>query len=336
MATRVSPPMFGVSDSARYMEKGARDFSFAFRHYEASRHFYDHNEENVPANAPRVQRTTYDASATWMLTDRDSVTVSLPFQTGTFDRSPIPPHTGSKDKASGIGDLAVTWRRWIFDPATHPHYNLRLGLGLKLPTGNDEAQTDRYVNVAPAGSPPSFAWRRGPADVAIQPGDGGLGIILSAEGFHELTPKSLLFGEVTYLLNPRGDNGVNNQWSGAGPYVPNSTTSVPDYFLGRMGVALAEPFGWQRASVQLGLRIEGQPPRDLIGSNDGFRRPGYSLSVEPGVAYSFGTWNVFVSVPTTLYRVRWRSVDEKRAGRSNAVSAAFADHNILAGVNRRW
>lgn len=336
MATRVSPPMFGLSDSAHYMEKGQRDFSFAVRHYEASRHFYDHNKENVPANAPRVTRTTYDASATWMITDRNSVTASLPFQTGKFDRSPIPPHTGSVDEASGIGDLAVTFRRWLFDPATHPHHNLRLGIGIKLPTGDYDDQTNRYVNVAAPGSPPSFDWRRGPADVAIQPGDGGFGVSFGIEGFRQLTPKSLAFGEVTYLANPRGENGVNNQWSGAGPYVPNTTTSVPDYFLARAGVAVAEPFGWSRFSVQLGLRIEGQPPRDLFGSSEGFRRPGYSLSVEPGIAYAFRGWNLFVSVPTTIYRVRWRSVDEKRAGRANAVSAAFADHNILAGFSRRW
>ncbi|HYP17950.1 MAG TPA: hypothetical protein VEQ65_12130, partial [Opitutus sp.] len=217
MATRVSPPMLGVNGSSRYLQQGQMEASFAFRYYYAERHFYDSNDEVVPANAPRVKRTTYDLSLTRMLTARDSLTVSIPYQQGSFDRSPIPPFNGSTDRASGIGDVAVTFRRWIFDTTVHTKYNLRLGLGVKLPTGKDDVKTDRLVNLAPRGTPANFQWRRGPADVAIQPGDGGWGIILGAEGFHELGAKSLLYGEVTYLANPRGHNGVNNQWGGPGP-----------------------------------------------------------------------------------------------------------------------
>ncbi|HWL14715.1 MAG TPA: hypothetical protein VNR00_03860 [Opitutus sp.] len=337
MATRVSPPMTAGNDKTRYLEPGHWEVGLTFRFYEADRHFYDDNEERVPANAPRVKRAIYDASLTRMLDTRTSLTVSVPFQVGAFDRSPAPPHTGSADKAKGIGDIAVTLRRWMFDPATHPHANVRLGLGLKLPTGKEDAQTDRRVNTAAPGDPPNLVWKRGPADLAIQPGDGGLGIILGAEGFHQIgSTNSLVYGEFTYLLNPRGTNGVNNQWSGAGPYVANSDSSVPDYFLARGGVSVGQPLGAKNTSFQLGFRLEGQPPRDVIGSSAGFRRPGFSLAVEPGLAYSFGATSLFVSVPLTVYRQRWLSVDEKRAGRVNAVSAAFADYNILAGISHRW
>ncbi len=336
MATRVSPPMLGAKDSARYLHKGQWEASLTFRHYEADRHFYDQNVERVPANAPAVVRTVLDASLTRMLTDRSSVTASVPVQWGTFDRSPSPPHTGSKDRASGLGDIAVTFRRWMLDPATHSRQNIRLGLGVKLPTGKKDVQTDRRVNIAPAGTPPNLVWRRGPADMAIQPGDGGLGIILGVEAFQQVSTSALLYGELTYLANPRGHNGVNNQWSGAGPYVPNSTSSVPDYFLARTGIAWGEPLGWKGASLLLGLRWEGQPVHDLIGSDEGFRRPGYTMAVEPGIGYGFGSWSMFVSVPITTYRVRWLSVDERRAGRTTAVSAAFADYNLLMGITRRW
>ena len=337
MVTRVSPPMIGGSEKARYLQDGQWETSLTFRFYEADRHFYDSNDEQVPANAPRVKRVVYDASVTRMLSARTSATVSVPVQMGAFDRSPIPPHTGSADKAKGLGDIALTLRRWMFDPETHHRYNVRLGVGLKLPTGDENVQTDRRVNAAAPGNPPNLVWRRGPADVAIQPGDGGLGIVLSAEGFHQLgESNTLAYGEVTYLLNPRGHNGVNNQWTGAGPYVPNPVTSVPDYFLVRAGVAVGEPLGVKNGSFQFGLRMEGQPVRDVLGSSEGFRRPGYTLAVEPGVAYSFGRTSVFLSVPLTVYRMRWLSVDEERAGRTTAVSAAFADYNVLAGVTYRW
>jgi hypothetical protein len=312
------------------------EMSLSYRFYEAHRHFYDQNDEVVPANAPRVKRTTIDASLTRMLTDRTSVTVSVPFQFGEFDRSPIPPYNGSADKARGIGDVAVTFRRWMRDQAEHPKFNYRLGLGLKLPTGNNEDQTDRLVNTAPRGDPPNYVWRRGPADVAIQPGDGGWGLIFGVEGLFQVSARSILYGELTYVANPRGHNGVNNQWSGAGPYVPNPVTSVPDYFIARGGVAFAEPVGWKGGSFQIGLRAEGQPVHDLLGSDVGFRRPGYVLAVEPGIAYGSGKWSVFLSVPLSVYRVRWLSVDEKRAGRTSAVSAAFADYNVIGGITHRW
>lgn len=336
MATRVSPPMLGLNASSRYLREGQWESSLSFRHYYAERHFYDTNDENVPANAPRVKRTIFDASVTRMLSDRSALTVSVPFQTGTFDRSPIPPYDGSADKASGIGDIATTYRRWMFNPENNTKYNLRLGAGLKLPTGNSDVQTDRLVNTAAPGQPRNMQWRRGPADVAVQPGDGGLGLNLSVEGFYQVAHASVVYGELTYLANPRGHNGVNNQWSGAGPYVPNSVTTVPDYFLGRVGVAIGEPLNWTGGSVQLGFRVEGQPVRDLFGSDEGFRRPGYTLAFEPGLAYTFGKTSVFLSVPLTIYRRRWLSVDEANAGRTSAVSAAFADYNILAGVTRRW
>ena len=336
MATRVSPPMLGLADTPSYLQEGEYESSLSLRHYESSRHFYDNNKEVIPANAPRVERTILDASMTYMFTASDSFTMSIPYQWGVFDRSPIPPYNGSKDHASGLGDVALTYRHWVLDPKTNPQHNVRLGIGLKLPTGNDAVMTNRLVNVAPAGNPPDWEWRRGPADVAIQPGDGGFGIILGAEGFQHLSRNALMYGELTYLANPRGNNGVNNQWGGPGPYVPDPVTSVPDYFLGRAGLALAEPAGWTGGSALLGFRIEGQPVHDLIGSNSGFRRPGFTLAFEPGIGYGWAKWSTFLSVPITIYRERWRSVDELRAGRTSAVSAAFADYNIIAGITRRW
>lgn len=336
MATRVSPPILVGKESGLGLQSGQMEFSVSYRFYEAERHFYDSNKENVPANAPRVERTVLDLSLTRMLTDRNSLTVSVPIQWGTFDRSPIPPYGASADKASGLGDVAVTFRRWMFDPENHAKGNLRLGIGLKLPTGSEDTTTDRRYNIAAPGTPANYVNGRGPADVAIQPGDGGFGIVLGAEGFRRLSESIVAYGEFTYLVNPRGDNGVNNQWSGAGPYVPNTTTSVPDYFLVRAGFTFNQPLGWKNGTALLGLRMEGQPVRDLIGSNAGFRRPGFSLAVEPGVAYAFEKASVFLTVPVTIHRQRWRSVDEINAGRTTAVSAAFADYNILAGMTYRW
>jgi hypothetical protein len=38
-------------------------------------------------------------------------------------------------------------------------------------------------------------------------------------------------------------------------------------------------------TVTLGGRLEGAPPNDLIGSSGGRRRPGYAVSIEPGIVF---------------------------------------------------
>lgn len=50
---------------------------------------------------------------------------------------------------------------------------------------------------------------------------------------------------------------------------------------------------------------------------------------------------LYLSVPITIRRRRWMSYDEELQGgqpfgRLRAVSAAFADYNVLAGYSRRF
>jgi hypothetical protein len=341
MATRVSPPMFGASGEGRYLQSGQWEASLVGRHYSAKRHFYDSNVESF-SPAPAVRRSVLDASLTRMFDARHSLSLSVPFSTGEFDRTPMagirPIYVGTIDKASGIGDIAVVGRRWMLDPATHGKGNYRLALGVKAPTGAYKKETERPFNGVPT---------RGEADIAIQPGDGGWGVVLGIEGFRHVGERTALFGEASYILNPRADNDHNNQMLGPGPYVPNTRSSVPDYYLVRSGISVSGPLGWKRGSAQIGLRLEGQPVRDILGSDAGFRRPGRSLAIEPGLAHSFGKASLYVSVPVTLYRGRPLSVDEeKRANqnaaasnppgqKTNAVSAAFADVNVLVGFSFR-
>jgi hypothetical protein len=54
-------------------------------------------------------------------------------------------------------------------------------------------------------------------------------------------------------------------------------------------------------STALGGRVDGIPVRDLIGGgDDGFRRPGYSLYLDPGVSVAVGKGSLTLSVPWQL------------------------------------
>lgn len=63
--------------------------------------------------------------------------------------------------------------------------------------------------------------------------------------------------------------------------------SVADQYLFRVGAAFPVP-RVSGLTFGIGLRGEGVPATDLIGKSDGFRRPGYAISVEPGIIYSKG------------------------------------------------
>jgi hypothetical protein len=39
------------------------------------------------------------------------------------------------------------------------------------------------------------------------------------------------------------------------------------------------------STFSAGIRYECLPVKDLVGGSNGFRRPGYISSIEPGVAY---------------------------------------------------
>ena len=109
--------------------------------------------------------------------------------------------------------------------------------------------------------------------------------------------------------------------------------SVSDQYLARTGIVV--PFKPVRGmSLSIGGRLEGVPPRDLIGKSDGFRRPGYAISIEPGVNFvrKRDTWTL--SVPIAVVRNRQRSTSDiidRRHG-----DAAFADYVILAGYSHRF
>lgn len=84
----------------------------------------------------------------------------------------------------------------------------------------------------------------------------------------------------------------------------------------------------------VGLRFEGIPVEDAIGESNGFRRPGKTVSVEPGVSYERNNHIFSLNVPIALYRNRPMSVADRQYNIEFALEeprhgdAAFADYLI--------
>jgi hypothetical protein len=232
--------------------------------------------------------------------------------------------------ANGIGDARLTASYWLLDPLKHMKGNLSVGLGLKLPTGDSKAM-DKFHRRASDGSDYTI---EKPVDQSIQLGDGGVGINLEIQGYQQLFSRTSLYYNGFYMSNPRNVNDAAN-------VAPDKVVtdemvrymSVADQYAGRVGLnyALAPKAG---IGATLGARIEGVPAYDLIGGSDGFRRPGYIFSIEPGISYSTAKNTFFVSVPVATQRNRIKSASDWVNNKHG--DAAFADYFISATVTHRF
>ena len=183
-------------------------------------------------------------------------------------------------QGEGLGDLTVAARYWLFNPARHARGNVAVGAGIKLPTGADDL-TAFYPTLA-------GAWGDKAIDQSAQPGDGGVGMLFDTQGYWRFS-KSMVYGTVSYLANPRNTNGTPSILVGLlGPAAntpANSNklvNSVADQYLLRLGIATQIPKA-RHFSGSLAFRAEGLNRSDVFGRSDGFRRPGYELYLEPGL-----------------------------------------------------
>jgi hypothetical protein len=167
-------------------------------------------------------------------------------------------------------------------------------------------------------------------DVSLQPGDGGWGFLAELSGFRDAGPVRF-FGLGTYLFNPRDSNRTLSTPSVlAGPANVSPEirfNSVPDLYFAQAGAALSLGKGW---TASASLRWEGVPARDLVGGEDGFRRPGYALSAAPGLSWSFDRYSLSASVPITLLR------NAQEDAHGNPGDASFADWSLLVSFAVRF
>lgn len=283
-----------------------------------------------------------DFGISYSVTGRLSVSANLPFTYN--DRSSMYEHYGNavagnpgrnrfETKSAGIGDARFTANYWILDPLKHPKANVMLGLGVKLATGNSNVIDVVHRRKADG----SDYTLEKPVDQSIQLGDGAIGYNFEVQGYKVLSTKSLLYYNGFYLLSPQNVNETE-QFASDRKITDLMIRyhSVADQFAGRVGVAydLIPSKGFQ---VMLGTRIEGIPSYDLVGGSDGFRRPGYIISIEPGISYSKSKNMFSLTMPLALVRNRIKSAyDLKDPAGLRQGDAAFADYFISATVSHRF
>ena len=317
-----------------------------------------------------------DLGLSYQITPRAGVALVLPFvysdRSSFYEHSGGSPATGARrghSRASGIGDIRLTGNVWLWNPTKHPKGNIQLGLGLKAPTGDYEA-TDTFNTVR--GPEEHFV------DQSIQPGDGGWGFSAEFFAYREIFERTSVYAQGFYMFNPRDVNGVSTgianprgrtitalnrtiantastpaqvataqaRLNAATALGYNTSTaledvmSVTDQYLARAGFTFTLVKSWGLA-LSLGGRLEGVPVEDALGDSNGFRRPGYTVAIEPGITLMKGRFSAAVYAPVALYRNRQASVADKRwdqivGGGTTGGDAAFADFVITTSISYRF
>lgn len=322
---------------------GARFFR-SFRHYRG-----DHEE------AFRVEQGTevinnagsIDLALSYGVTDRLFVNAVVPLNYN--DRTSLYEHGGNPrfdstgaligtwagdrrmTSSAGLGDVRLSVGYWLFDPATSES-NYSVGLGVKLPTGKYDVVDDFYNQ-----GPQKDQTIAGVVDQSIQLGDGGFGVTFDAQGVQTLGTDLVLMSNLFYMSNLTNTNGIRLRTATAAGTVDSSEYSSADQFGVRLGVMYGMFNGW---TAYMGARAEGVPSSDLIGGSAGFRRPGYAVSIEPGIGYSTAALSVFLSAPIAAYRNRTQSHIDKLRTQVRGVEvigdAAFADVLFNLSISYRF
>jgi hypothetical protein len=326
-------PSLGVQGTT-YLKPHEWLVSVSFRSLHSFRDFQGSKALPVPSGPDLYANThvyTFDVSGTYAVNKRFSVTIGIPIQHGSrqtyYEHDAVTLHTM---KASGVGDLKVTGNFWLLDPSCHKNGNIAVGVGLKAPTGNHGARDFSFRTTGRVSRP---------VDPAIQLGDGGWGILLTAHAFKKLADKTVAYAEGTYLSNPKEMNGTQSPFGDVpaltGGDIGYIIDSVPDQYLARGGITQTV---WPKKglSVSAGIRFEGVPAHDLIGGSEGYRLPGYAISIEPGFSISRHK-NLFeLTVPVAVRRHATKSVADLRTGNPVGGIAALADYLIIASYSRRF
>ena len=315
-----------VPDSERITPREIGKFrpwvvSVGYRYQPSSRHFIGTVEQRQRETANNQIQNIYhlfDVSIERQLTPRFSATASLPILFAYRNQLYAPV---GKFHVNSIGDMTIGGRAWIFKPPTEGGGNIAIGLSLKLPTGKYNA-----TGIAKNARGETIV---ATADQSIQAGDGGTGFAIDTQAYRPAWFKSMVYFTGSYLFNPRDTNGVNSFRTRAGETV----LSVSDQYLARGGVAHAVP-KVPGLVVTFGGRWEGVPVRDLLGRSNGFRRPGYAISGDPGLLYSRWGYVFSCNVPWAIERNRRRSVPDIANGIHG--DAALADYVLTLGLSRRF
>ena len=324
IVARSSSVSGGPESEGGYLSPGEYDFTIGLRHQFSFRHFVGDVEQKQ-----RIQLGTQvmnkinllNFNLNYQISHRFSVQIDAPLLLASR-RSNNSPFTTT---AQGVGDIIVSAQGWLWDPRENSRGNVAFSLGAMLPSGRDNVMNsvDKLDGKGPVNTL---------VDYSIQPGSGGYGLVFGWQSFKNFGSTAQAYFNGSYVATPQNTNGVVRSTT-AQPLL--QSVSISDQYLLEAGAAIPIRLPRVRGlSITAGPRWEGVPAKDLFGGNDGFRRPGYAVSLETGFQYARGRQLFTGTVGKAILRDRTRSYPDRVYGSHG--DAAFADYLWLASYSVRF
>ena len=260
-------------------------------------------------------RISFELDAPWLFASRKSQNSPIEYQ------------------ASGLGDTIIGANIWIRNPQHAPHDNFSVGLGVLMPTGNDDVQNTTNTNTTGTGAAVVVT---APVDYSIQPGNGGWGLVMQWNGYRRVGKSLTFYTDGDYIATQGGTNGVQRGATLSTTQPLNNYVAISDQYLLEAGVAFPHPISHVNAlSATIGPRVEGGPAYNLFpNSNAGFRRPGFAVTAGPGAQYARGSNSLTAGVYKAVHRDRTGSYPDSVYGTHG--DAAFAQYVWLASLTHRF
>lgn len=310
------PHHFSVTTGERHQ--------FSYQHYVGDV-YQEYRAQEQTQVENRINLLDFDVA--WQWTPRIGLELNAPFLYASrkTQDSPI------EYQASGLGDIIVAANVWVLSPEKRHNGNVSLGLGVLMPSGNDDVQNTVNTNTSGTGAPVLVT---SPVDYSIQPGNGGWGLVMQWQSFTEVGHRFILYADGDYIASQGGTNGVQRS-------ATLSTTQPLDNYVARSDQYLLEagtayPIQWVRGlALTSGPRDEGVPAYNLFpNSNAGFRRPGFAVSAGPGFQYSRGGSILTGGLFRAIHRDRTVSYPDSVYDTHG--DAAFAKYVWLASYTYRF
>lgn len=326
-----SPEQSGVTGQGGVLEPGHYQISFSERHQYSYQHFVGDVYQEYRAQlgnqvVNRINLVTTNLTYQW--TPKISFEIDAPwlFASRKSQNSPI------EYQATGLGDTIIGASYWIRNPEHTPRDNFQVGLGLFIPTGNDDVTNTTNTNTTGVGPANNVTL---PVDYSIQPGEGGWGLEMQWSGYRRVGKDVTFYTDGSYIATQGGTTGIQRSATLSTTTPLTNYAAIADQYLLEGGAAFPVNYHVKGLVATLAMRDEGVPAYNLFPvNNDGFRRPGFAVTAGPGGEYSRGA-NIFTAgVYKAIHRDRTSSYPDSVYHTHG--DAAFAQYVWLASITHRF
>jgi hypothetical protein len=283
-----------------YLEKGEWQFQASFNRYNSSEPFTGSTlrTDTIAADKePREGGGSLNFQGAYALSRSINLTAEIPISVYNYWNYPL---GGQRYEMNthGLGDVVLGGRVWLLNTEKYKKQNLALQVSLRLPTGDSNYQV-LYPNAL------GQDMKLRTSKVNSQPGSGATAARFALQGFRRFSHFSV-YGNVLYLFSFKEQTdayAIAGMLNPAGPTaIPLSKryNAAPDSYLYNAGVSAPIPH-LKGFSVSLGGQMAGVPAYNVFTGDQGYRQPGYIVTLNPSLSWSTKLASYSVGVPVRVY-----------------------------------